>query len=438
MTGKMKSILIKGGRIVDPANAIDRVADILTADGRIAKIGNNISAGGAEIIEAKGRVVIPGLVDMHVHLREPGREDKETVESGTAAALKGGVTSVLAMPNTDPAMDSPANIGILKTIAEKTAKANVYICGAITVAREGKKVAPVAGLKKAGAVAISDDGSSVDSDAVFLEALKKAKESGILVICHSEDKRLSGDGVMNLGYTSTRLGLKGISRESEYKRVERDIRLGEKSGSPVHIAHVSCRESVELIGAARKRKIKVTAETCPHYFSLNEEALCGYDTNFKMNPPLRSAEDVAAVREGLKNGILQVIASDHAPHTENEKDIEFDRAAFGVVGLETGLAVSITELLNTGILDWPGLVRALSLNPARILGIEGGTLGEGRIADIAIVNAGAKWKVTKSGLISKSKNSPFLGKELFGLVEYTILGGRVVYRNEIPGYPGTG
>ncbi len=438
MTGKMKSILIKGGRIVDPANAIDRVADILTADGRIAKIGNNISAAGAEIIEAKGRVVIPGLVDMHVHLREPGREDKETVESGTAAALKGGVTSVLAMPNTDPAMDSPANIGILKTIAEKTAKANVYICGAITVAREGKKVAPVAGLKKAGAVAISDDGSSVDSDAVFLEALKKAKESGILVICHSEDKRLSGDGVMNLGYTSTRLGLKGISRESEYKRVERDIRLGEKSGSPVHIAHVSCRESVELIGAARKRKIKVTAETCPHYFSLNEEALCGYDTNFKVNPPLRSAEDVTAVREGLKNGILQVIASDHAPHTENEKDIEFDRAAFGVVGLETGLAVSITELLNTGILDWPGLVRALSLNPARILGIEGGTLGEGRIADIAIVNPGAKWKVTKSGLISKSKNSPFLGKELFGLVEYTILGGRVVYRNEIPGYPGTG
>ncbi len=422
-------LLVKGGRVIDPLNNTDDILDILIEDSWIARVEKSISLSVDKTVDAKGKIVIPGLVDMHVHLREPGREDKETVSSGTAAALRGGVTTVLAMPNTSPAIDSLETLELLQGIIKKTAQANVLIAGAITKSRAGKELTDIALLKKAGAVAISDDGSSVDSEELMLEALKQAKKAGLLVICHCEDKALSGQGVVNLGLTSTRLGLRGISSESEYKRIERDIRLAEKAGTALHIAHVSCARSVEIIAQAKKKGLQVTAETAPHYFSLSEEAVLGYDTNMKMNPPLRGLEDVAAIKEGLREGTIDVIASDHAPHTENEKEIEFVRAEFGVIGLQTELSAAITELVCAGVLDWLELVRKMAVNPARILGIDKGSLGKGSNADLVVIAPERDWQVTKDSLVSRSKNSAFLGRRLKGVVEQTILGGRIVYTN---------
>ena len=422
-------ILIKNGRVVDPANNLDGISDILIENTKISKAAKNINADADKIIDAAGKIVMPGLVDMHVHLREPGREDKETIASATKAALHGGVTSMLAMPNTQPAIDSVENVKLLKEIIEKTANANVFIAGTITKERNGKELTDIAKLKKEGVVAITDDGSSLDSHELMLEAFKKAKQEKVLVICHSEDKSLSMGGVVNLGLISTRMGLRGISQEAEYKRVKRDIELAEKADASIHIAHVSCKESVEIIAKAKKKGIKVTCETAPHYFALSEEAMLGYDTNLKMNPPLRSKDDVAAIKQGLKQGIIDAIASDHAPHTENEKEIEFDRAAFGVIGLETELAVAITELVQTGLIGWADLVKKLALNPAKILGIAGkGALSVGADADIVIVDPDKEWVVAKSGFFSKSKNSAFLGKQLKGIVEYTICSGKIAYK----------
>jgi len=423
------TILIKNGRLIDPANNLDDVRDILLEGERISRIDSRLDLKADYVIEAKDRIVMPGIVDMHVHLREPGREDKETVESGTRAALKGGVTSVLAMPNTLVAIDCIENIRLLQDIISRTAQANVFIAAAITQGRRGCQLTDIKGLKMQGAVAISDDGLSVDNDDLMFEALKKAKENGILVICHSEDKLLSGQGVVNLGFVSTRLGLRGISRESEYRRLERDIRLAEKADAAVHIAHVSCRESVEIIARAKKRGVRVSCETAPHYFALTEDEVSGYDTNMKMNPPLRGRDDTEAVRQGLRDGTIDAIASDHAPHTANEKDVEFDSAEFGVVGLETELAVCLTELAQPGLLSWPELAKKLSLNPARILGIDKGTLTVGKDADIVIMDPDKEWVVKKEGFVSKSKNSAFLGRRMKGAVEYTICAGKIAYQN---------
>jgi dihydroorotase len=422
------SLIIKGGRVIDPANKIDALMDILIEGNKISRVAKHLPAQGKTIIDGSNKIIIPGIIDMHVHLREPGREDKETVASATAASAKGGVTTVLAMPNTQPAMDCVKNVELLQGIINKNATVNVLICAAITKGRLGCEINDLVELKRIGVSAISDDGSSVDNNELMFEALKKAKQEGLLTICHSEDKKLSGKGVINLGFNSTRLGLRGISNESEYKRVARDIELAEKSGAAVHIAHVSCRESVELLAQAKKKGIRVTCETAPHYFTLTEEALLGYDTNMKMNPPLRSREDLAMIRQGLKDGVIDVIASDHAPHTENEKDIEFERAEFGVVGVETELAVGITELLNSGVLDWPGLIEKFCLNPARILGLDKGRLTEGSPADIAIVADQEAWIVNKQRLVSKSKNSAFLNRTLKGVIDCTICNGEIVYK----------
>lgn len=422
-------LLIKNGHVVDPANKIDGVYDILIEDTKITKVAPGIKANGEQTIEAAGKIVMPGIVDMHVHLREPGREDKETVASGTRAAIHGGVTSMLAMPNTLSTIDCHDNVKLLREIIVKTACANVFITAAITESRQGKALTDIAKLKKAGAIAISDDGNSVDSEKIMLLALKKAKECKLAVTCHCEDKALSGEGVVNLGFTSTRMGLRGISKESEYKRAKRDIELAEKINAPIHIAHVSCAETVEVIAKAKKKGVKVTAETAPHYFALDEEAVLGYDTNKKMNPPLRGKADVSAIKQGLSDGVIDAIASDHAPHTENEKEIEFDRAEFGVIGLETILAVSITELLHTKVLNITELCRKLTCNPAKILGIDKGTLGAGRDADIIIVDSNKEWTVKKENFFSKSKNSAFLGKTLKGVVEYTVCGGKIAHSN---------
>lgn len=421
--------LIKGARVVDPANNLDDICDILVEGAKIARVAKKIKADADHTLDATDKIVIPGIVDMHVHLREPGREDKETVSTGTSAAAKGGITSLLAMPNTSPPIDCAESIRILKGIIKNSASVNVYIAAAITKGRQGKELTDSAALKKEGAVAISDDGASVDDEKVMSEALKKAKEADIPVVCHSEDKSLSGCGVVNLGFTSTRMGLKGISRESEYKRVKRDIELAADLEACLHIAHVSCLESVEIISNAKKKGIRVTAETAPHYFSLSEDAVLGYDTNMKMNPPLRRKEDVESIRQGLATGVIDAVASDHAPHTENEKEIEFERAEFGVIGLETELALCITELVNRGILDWPGLVKKLALNPSRILGINKGTLSIGSDADLIVISPRQEWLVEKGGFLSKSKNSPFIGRKLKGLVEYTFVSGKVVYKN---------
>jgi len=422
-------LLIKKGRVVDPENHLDETRDILIENGKISQVGKEISNHSAKIIDASGKIVMPGLVDMHVHLREPGREDKETVASATVAALKGGVTSLLAMPNTLPAMDTPEHVKMLKKIIRETAHCCVFMSGAITKERGGKELAEINKFKKEGVLAISDDGASVDNEGLMFKALERARLENLAVVCHCEDKLLSANGVVNLGLTSTKLGLRGISNASEYQRVERDIQLAEKAKSALHIAHVSCKESVELIARAKKKGIKVTAETAPHYFALSEEEVWGYDTNKKTNPPLRSKEDVAAIKTGLRQGIIDVIASDHAPHTENEKDIEFERAEFGVVGLETILAVAITELIHPGILDWSDLVRRLALNPAKILGIDKGRLGVGADADLIVVAADKEWTVEKQQLVSKSKNSAFLGRTLKGIVEYTVLAGDIVYKS---------
>ncbi|MFA5410701.1 MAG: dihydroorotase [Candidatus Omnitrophota bacterium] len=420
-------LLIRNSRVIDPANKLDGIYDILAEDGKVGRVAKEMKAAADKTIDAAGKIVMPGIVDMHTHLREPGREDKETIASATLAALKGGVTSLLAMPNTTPAIDCAESADLLNSLLKKSAHANVFIAGTITKDRQGKELADIAKLRQKGAVAISDDGASVDNEALFFSALKKAKANKILVICHSIDKSLAGDGVVNLGAISTRLGLRGISKESEYKRVQRDIALAKKAGTSIHIAHLSCKESVEAVACAKKKGVKVTAETCPHYFTLSEEALLGFDTNFKINPPLRTQADVEAIKEGLKNGSIDAIASDHAPHTENEKDIEFDRAEFGTVGLETELAVSISELIAGNRLTWSELVEKLAFQPSRILGIDKGALTPGKDADLIIVSPEKEWVVTKESLVSKSKNSSFLGRKLKGVVEYTILAGKIVY-----------
>lgn len=423
-------ILIKNGHLIDPAAAVDGVKDILVKDGVIAEIGVGIPGGAQKVIDASGKFVLPGLVDMHVHLREPGREDKETVATGTKAAVKGGVTSVLAMPNTTPAIDSPERLRMFQEIVRKTASSHVFAAAAITQGRAGTVLTDFAALKAEGAVAVTDDGSSVDDDGLMEEAFRLAKKCGLLVICHCEDKRLSQKGVINLGLMSTELGLRGIPKEAEYRRVERDLALAAKAGCPVHIAHVSCRESIDFIAAAKKRGQPVTAETAPHYLIFTDDALETYDTNFKMNPPLRTKADREALRQAVKDGVIDAVASDHAPHTESEKDIEFDHAEFGVTGLETECASLASEFIASDQMTWMELARLLSSGPARILGIDKGRLEAGRCADIVVVDPGREWVVTKAGFASKSNNSPFLGRKLKGAVEYTVCAGKIAYTSK--------
>jgi dihydroorotase len=424
----MKNLLIKNGRVIDPANNRDEVVDILVEKGVIAKIGANLPENGAQVIDATGKIVMPGMIDLHVHLREPGREDKETVATGTRAALKGGVTTVVAMPNTNPVMDGVGPVRLLKGIVAKTANARVLMAAALTKGQAGVEVVDVGALKADGVVALTDDGVSVDSEDVMREVLLKAKAADLVVLSHAEDRTLAAGGVAHLGFQSTALGLRGIPRDSEFERVRRDVALAAETGARLHIMHVSCRETVEAVRDAKKKGLCVTAEATPHHFSLTDEALVDYDSNFKMNPPLRESDDVLAVLEGLKDGTIDAIASDHAPHTENEKEIEFDRAAFGVIGLETTLGVAVTWLIEKKILSWSALVERCASGPARVLKSDLGTLGVGRTADVVIVDPDKTWTVTDPDFASKSGNCAFLGRVLKGCVLMTILGGVVAYK----------
>lgn len=418
--------LIKGGRVIDPSGNIDETLDILVLDGKISEVGRSIQAKDAKVIDADGMIVAPGLIDMHVHLREPGREDEETVLTGTRAAAKGGFSTVVCMPNTEPALDSAEILARLKAIAAKDAVVNVLPAGAITLGRLGKELADMKAMAREGAVAVSDDGSSVEDESLMLKALKSAKSAGVVVIDHCEDATLSNKGVMNKGFISTKMGLRGISRESEWMRVERDISLAEKAGARIHIAHVSCRESVEVIRKAKSRGVQVTAETAPHYFALTDECCVTYDTNTKINPPLRTAEDVAAIKKALADGTIDAIASDHAPHTDSEKDVEFDFAPFGKIGLESSLGVSVMELIEGKILSWKQLVEKLAVNPARILELKSGTLKKGASADITMIDPKKEYTLTRETIESKSRNSPFIGWRLTGKAVGLFVAGKPV------------
>lgn len=425
--------LIKNGRAIDPVNKLDDQIDILISGGKIEKIGKNLSEKCDKTIDASGLIVAPGLVDMHTHLREPGREDKETVASGTRAAVRGGFTTVACMPNTEPAIDNPKMVKLVGDIIKKDALCNVEIVGAITLSRSGKEVADIAGMKSSGAIAVSDDGSSVEDKSVMVSALKKCAASGMLVIDHCEDTKLSAGGVINKGFISTKMGLKGIPRSSEYEMTDRDITLAAKSGARIHIAHVSCKESVGIIRKAKKSGIKVTAETAPHYFTLTEECCVTYDTQTKMNPPLRTKEDVEAIKAGLADGTIDAIATDHAPHTDSEKDVEFDFAPFGIIGLETALSLAVMELVEKKVLSWSALIMKMSSNPARILGLKAGTLKVGAPADIVIIDPKSEYVYKKETVESKSNNSPFLNWTLKAKVtDLFVNGEQMMVSGKIP------
>ena len=422
-------ILIKNSHIIDPSNNLDTTADLLIEDGRIAQIGQNLSVTpGTEIIDATGQLVVPGLIDMHTHLREPGYEYKETIRTGTLAAAAGGFTTICCMPNTRPVNDSQAVTEFILRKAASEGIVNVHPIGAITKGCNGIEITEMGDLKKAGCIAVSDDGKPVMNSLVMRRALEYAKMFNLPVISHCEDTSLSEDGVMNEGRVSTELGLRGIPNASEDIMVARDIALAELTGGHIHIAHVSTKGAVELIRRAKEKGGHVTAETCPHYLILTDEAVTGYNTNAKMKPPLRQGGDVEAVRRGLQDGTIDVIATDHAPHAQEEKEREFDYAPFGIVGLETALSL-ILHLVEEGILTLKDVVLKMSANPARVLGIERGNLSIGVDADITIINPRATWVVEAANLKSKGKDTPFEGWKMRGRVSAAIVGGRIVFKS---------
>lgn len=424
-------LLIKGGRVVDPVNSRNGLFDVLIEDGIITEISEKIEETviDTEVIDATGLVVAPGFIDMHCHLREPGFEYKETIETGTKSAVKGGFTSVACMPNTKPVTDNATVVEFINKRAKETAYCNVFPIGAITKGLCGEELAEIGEMKFAGIVGISDDGRPVENANVMRRAMVYAGMFDTVVISHCEELSLVDGGSMNEGTVSTLLGLRGISKAAEEVMVARDINIAENTGEAVHIAHVSTRGSVELVRSAKKRGVKVTCETCPHYFSLTEEAVEGFNTNAKMNPPLRTKDDVAAIKEGILDGTIDAIATDHAPHHRDEKELEFEMASNGIVGFETALPLAVTELLKENVLTLDGLVEKMSVNPAKILGLNKGSLAVNKCGDITIFNPDEKIVVDVSSFESKSKNSPYNGYELFGKVQYTIVGGKVVVRN---------
>jgi dihydroorotase len=420
-------LLIKGGRVIDPADKVNRVSDILVENGRIKKVSSNIKAGTSKVetIDASGKVVIPGLIDMHVHLREPGMEDEETIASGTRAAARGGVTSVVCMANTNPVIDNQAQVDFILLKARDEGVVNVFLVGGVTKGLRGEELSEIGELKDAGVVAISDDGNPIMNTQIMRQALEYAKMFELPVISHCEDLNLSRDGAMNEGYMSTVLGLKGIPKEAEEIMVARDLRLAKMTGGILHIAHVSTAGSVDLIRGAKRNGIRVTCETAPHYFTLTEEAVSSFDTNTKMYPPLRTRDDVQAIREGLADGTIDCISSDHAPHLDVEKDQEYALAPFGIIGLETILPLIITELFDKNVLALSEAIAKMTVNPARILGLNRGTLNQGSVADITIIDLDLA-RTIDDKFASKSKNSPFIGRRLKGFAVATIVEGEVV------------
>ena len=426
----MSRLLVKGGRVVDPSQGIDGAFDVLLADGKVEKLAARLAARGAEVIDADGLVVCPGFIDIHTHLREPGREDKETIASGTRAAAAGGFTAVCAMPNTDPVNDTA---GITRAIVEKAraeGAVRVYPIGAITRGQQGEELAEFGDLQEAGCVAFSDDGKPVASARMMRRALEYARTFGLVLIDHCEEPTLSEKACMNEGPVATLLGLRGAPAAGEAIMVERDVLLAELTGGRVHIAHLSAAASLDAVRRGKARGVQVTAEVTPHHLFLTDEAVreTGYDTNTKMNPPLRSESDRVAVLEGLRDGTIDCIATDHAPHTVDEKHVEYDQAAFGIVGLETAVALCLDRLVGPGLVSLPQLVALLSTNPARVLGLPGGTLAPGAPADVTLLDLAKRRTVDPARFTSRSRNTPFGGLALRGWPALTIVAGRVVWK----------
>src|SRR3954471_4279153 len=424
--------LLKGGRVIDPATGRDGVFDILIDNGHIARIGKDLPVDDAEVLEIKREwIVAPGLIDIHVHLREPGQEHKETVASGTASAVAGGFTGVACMPNTDPVND---HAGITQFILKKAAEAQlarVYPIGAVSIGSRGEQLAELGEQKLAGCVAFTDDGRPVATALLMRRALEYAGMLGAPVIDHCEDPSLKGDGVAHEGYFASQLGLRGIPGAAESIMVERDVSLAELAGAHVHIAHMSARQSLRAVRAGKERGVRVTCEVAPDHFTLTDEALDGpvkYDTNLKMNPPLRAAEDRDAMLDGIADGTVDVIATDHAPHHADEKMTEFDRAPFGIVGLETAVPIVCDRLVHTGRISLARMIELFSTNPAKVMNLPGGALREGTPADITILAPDTTVTIDASTLKSKSKNTPFDRWEMKGAVVATLVGGRILYR----------
>lgn len=450
----MNSLLLSGGRVVDPANRLDARADVLICEGKIAAVGPDAAGqapGDTERLDVGGKIVCPGLIDLHVHLREPGQLAKETIATGTAAAARGGFTSVLCMPNTSPAVDNAGTVALIHERAARQGVVNVYVAGAITKGLAGEEMAPIGSLKKAGVVAITDDGRCVQNNELMRRALEYARMFDLPVLDHCQDYSLVTDGVMREGYWSTVLGLRGWPAAGEETIVARDILLAEMTGAQVHCQHLSAAGSVRLLREAKRRGIPVSGEACPHHFTLTDAAVAGsekfletdgkdvfglgssggtqpawpaYDTNFKVNPPLGSARDRAAILEGLADGTLEILCSDHAPHCAYEKEVEFDYAPFGIAGLETELALSLMQLYHTGRLSLAEVIAKFTIAPARLLRLPRGTLSVGAAADVAVIDPDREWVFAPGRTASKAANSPFYGWPLRGRAVATIVGGR--------------
>jgi dihydroorotase len=424
-------LLLKNGRVVDPANGIDGTFDVLVEGDRIARVGRDLPAEGAVVkVVPGGAIVCPGLIDMHVHLREPGQEHKETVATGTAAAVAGGFTAVACMPNTDPVNDQASVTQLILDRARQAGLARVYPIGAVSRGSKGEQLAEVAELRAAGCVAISDDGRPVATALLMRRALEYTSMFGMPVIDHCEDPSLKGDGVAHEGPTAARLGLRGIPGIAEELMIERDVTIAGYTGGTVHIAHLSTAGSLRAVRSGKDRGVRVTCEVTPHHFVLTDDALERYDTNTKMNPPLREAADRDALVAGLADGSVDVIATDHAPHHYDEKHVEYDRAPFGIVGLETAVSLTFDRLVHAGHIGVRRMIELLSVNPARILNVPGGTLSPGAPADIAILAPDLSVTVDPATFRSRSRNTPFGGWTLRGGVAATMVGGRFVYTNE--------
>jgi dihydroorotase len=431
-----RPLVLRGGRVLDPSRGLDERADVLIRDGQIAAVGSGLGTpDGAEVLDVRDQIVAPGLVDLHVHLREPGNEDVETVATGARAAAAGGFTAICAMPNTDPVTDNQAAVGFIVRQAGRAGLTRVYPIGAISVGEKGERLSEFGEMVGAGAVAVSDDGKPVVSSHLMRTALEYARTFEIPVADHCEEPTLAAGGVMHEGLVSARLGLKGIPAAAEEIMVGRDILLAELTGGHVHLCHVSTRGSVELIRRARERGIRVTAEVTPHHLTLTDQACEAYDTHAKMNPPLREAADVAALRQALRDGVIDCIASDHAPHAYDAKEAAFDDAPFGIVGLETAFGVAHTELVLGGTLSLPQLIARMSSAPAAAFALPEATLRPGAPADVVVLDITTPWTVDPAAFLSKSRNTPFAGRTLTGRAVLTLVGGTIVHQATPPPRP---
>jgi dihydroorotase len=421
----MATICIKNGRIIDPSQGIDAISDLWIQGERILGIGQNLAPNADRIIDATNQIVCPGLIDMHVHLREPGREEDETIATGTSSAIAGGVTSVACMPNTEPALDTQAAAEFVILQAKRAGNANVFPIGAITKGREGKELAEIGGLVNGGAVAFTDDGSPVVSAEIMRRAMEYCKGFDKAILSHSEDLDLTRGGVMNEGFESMRLGLRGLPAAAEEIMIYREIALAEITGARAHILHVSSKGGVELIRQGKKKGIRISGEACPHHFTLTDECLRTFDSNYKMSPPLRTQSDVEAILEGLRDNTLEVLATDHAPHAPEKKMRELDQAPNGIIGLETFLPICIKALILPKVLTWSQMIEKMTINPAKVLGIDRGTLKQNAFADVIVIDPAKDWTIDPTKFKSKSRNCPFAGWKVKGRAELVMVGGNI-------------